>query len=147
MRLMGNIATEKPNHADAGRPADAAPPAGKPERRRRRTPATGKLYEAKKGYSNWYFNQQEQDKLMLAVAKARRLLDGHRAPWVIDGKFEMADRNGPTLKVEIGEKKEGRRHREGVDEAEHRDHAGTAQAGESPGSRRTCSGARSAAAG
>ena len=59
------------------------------------------MYEAKKGYSNWYFNQLEQDKLLAAFKKHG---DFSTVPgkWVIDGKFEMADRNGP-MKIEVVE--------------------------------------------
>ena len=81
------------------------------------------MYEAKKGYANWYFNELAQDKL-LAAAKKHGDFAGVPGKWVIDGKFDMADRNGP-MKVEV-RREQGRR--EGVDEDEHRDDARAAQA-------------------
>jgi S1-C subfamily serine protease len=60
---------------------------------------TADKYEAKKGYSNWYFNVQERDKL-LDAAKKHGDFSGVPGKWVIDGKFEMADRNGP-MRAEI----------------------------------------------
>ena len=97
VRLMGNIETEKPNQPVPGGPPVPAPPAPQVPK----TTETGKMYSAKKGYSNWYFNLREQDKLLAAAGKHG---DFSAVPgrWTIEGKFEMADRNGP-MKVEIAE--------------------------------------------
>lgn len=57
------------------------------------------MYEARKGYSNWYFNLQEQAKTLDAFKKHG---DFSTVPgkWTIDGKYEQADRNG-EMKVEV----------------------------------------------
>ena len=100
VRLMGNIATEKPNQPMTGGPPVPAPPPPPPPK----NTETGKMYQAKKGYANWYFNLREQDKL-LAAAKTHGDFSAVPGKWVIDGKFEMADRNGP-MKVEVVENKD-----------------------------------------
>jgi hypothetical protein len=63
------------------------------------------MYQAKKGYSNWYFNQLEQDKL-LAAFKKHGDFSAVAGKWTFDGKFEMVDRNGP-MKVEIANAADG----------------------------------------
>src|SRR5256885_12796265 len=52
------------------------------------TAETAKMYEAKKGYSNWYFNVLERDKLLAEVRKHGDFA-AVAGKWVIDGKFEM----------------------------------------------------------
>jgi serine protease Do len=103
VRLMGNQAKEieKPNQP-GGPPAPPPPP--RPPMPKAGT-ETAKMYQAKKGYSNWYFNQLEQDKLLAAFKKHG---DFSTVPgkWVLEGKFDMADRNGP-MKVEVVNAAEG----------------------------------------
>jgi len=93
VRLMGNIATEKP--MPGAQPAPAPPPPPAPPK----DSETAKMYQAKKGYSNWYFNLREQEKL-LAAAKKHGDFTTVPGKWVIEGKYEMADRNGP-MRTEI----------------------------------------------
>jgi len=100
VRLMGhqaNVIEKKNQPMPGGGPAPAPKgPAPKADGE------LAKMYEAKKGYSNWYFNVLEQNKLLEAFKKHG---DFAAVPgkWVIDGKFEMSDRNGP-MRVEIVEK-------------------------------------------
>src|SRR5204862_1804532 len=69
VRLMANQdkVVEKPNQPPApGTPPPPPPPKGpapKVDGER------AKLYEAKKGYSNWYFNALERDRLLEAAKK------------------------------------------------------------------------------
>jgi S1-C subfamily serine protease len=99
VRLMGNQAKEieKPNQPPMGGPPAPPPPGPLPKG----SSETAKMYEAKKGYSNWYFNVLERDRLLTEFKKSG---DFSAVPgkWVLDGKFQMADRNG-LMKTEITE--------------------------------------------
>ena len=91
VRLMGNQAAviEKPNQPPAGVPKlEPKNPIPKDKA------VISKLYAAKKGYSNWYFNQLAQDKLLTAF-KAHGDFAAVPGKWALDGTFAMADRNGP----------------------------------------------------
>jgi S1-C subfamily serine protease len=99
VRLMGNQAAviEKPNQPPMG-----GPPAPPPPPMPKVSGELAKMYEAKKGYSNWYFNVLERNKLLEAVKKHG---DFTTVPgtWTIDGKYEQADRNG-ALQIVVSEK-------------------------------------------
>ncbi|MBN9118234.1 MAG: trypsin-like peptidase domain-containing protein [Planctomycetes bacterium] len=99
VRLMGNQAAVVERPMPGGPPMPPAPapkgPAPKGDGE------TAKMYEGRKGYSNWYFNVLEQNKL-LGAFKKHGDFSAVAGRWVIEGKFEMADRNGP-MKVEIAE--------------------------------------------
>lgn len=102
VRLMGNQAAVIEKPPTGPQPAPPVPPKGP-------TPKGGaettKMYEGRKGYSNWYFNALERDKL-LEAAKKNGDFSGVAGKWTIDGKFAMADRNGP-LHAEINPTKDG----------------------------------------
>ena len=100
VRLMGNMATVKPNQPMPGGAPAPAPPPPPPKG----DPDPSKPYQARKGYSNWYFNLLERDKL-LAAAKKHGDYTTVPGKWVIDGTFDMVDRNGP-MKIEIVENKD-----------------------------------------
>jgi S1-C subfamily serine protease len=98
VRLMGNQAraVEKP-------PVPGAPPAPKIVPKGP-APSVGgeraKMYEAKKGYSNWYFNTLERDRLLEAFKKACGDFSAAGGKWNLAGNFEMSDRKG-ALSAEI----------------------------------------------
>lgn len=98
VRLMGNQADviERPNQP----PAPGGPPAPpRPQSVPKRPASVGgeraKMYEARKGYSNWYFNALERDKLLDAFKKAAGDFSAVGGKWALTGNFEMADRKGP----------------------------------------------------
>ena len=101
VRLMGNQDKEKEAPPGAAPPMPKGPapvpvPKGSAE--------SAKMYQAKPGYSNWYFNALERDKLLAAFQKHG---DFSTVPgaWVVEGAFKMADREGP-LKVDVVENKD-----------------------------------------
>jgi S1-C subfamily serine protease len=101
VRLMGNQASviERPNQPPAGGPpAPPAPPGPAPKG----AGETAKMFEARKGYSNWYFNALEQNRL-LAAFKAHGDFSGLTGAWTIAGRYEKPDRNGP-MKVTVAER-------------------------------------------
>jgi S1-C subfamily serine protease len=93
VRLMGNQAAVIEKPPTGGPPAPTPPPPPK-------APSVGgeraKMYEARKGYSNWYFNTLERDKL-LAGFKKHGDFSGVGTKWTITGKYMMPDRNGDML--------------------------------------------------
>src|SRR5262249_16386524 len=103
VRLMGNIATEKEPEKKDGQPAPGPAPGPAPV-----TPkATGeaaKLFKAKKGYANWYFNELERDKLL---AEFRKHGDFAALPgsWVAEGKYQRGDQTG-DVRFEVTEGKD-----------------------------------------
>jgi hypothetical protein len=93
---------QPPGRPQPGRPAPGRPgaPAGPPAPP---SPAL-KLYEAKAGYANFYFNRMERDRLLAAFARAGDFtpLTGE---WTIEASGDVRDR-AATLKAVIGEEKE-----------------------------------------
>jgi S1-C subfamily serine protease len=102
VRLMGNQAAvvEKPPMGGNPPPPPPQPklpvPKGNSE--------TAKMYEARKGYSNWYFNVLEREKLLTAFKKHGDFTTVPGA-WTMEGTFKMADREGP-MKVDVVEAKD-----------------------------------------
>lgn len=106
VRLMGNMEKEREQPPGAGgQPAPAPAPAPVPAPKGGGSGATAGMYVAKKGYSNWYFNALERDKL-LAAFKKHGDFSAVPGEWVIEGAFKMPDREGP-LKVSVTEGKDG----------------------------------------
>jgi len=107
VRLMGNqAAVIEKKGADAPPPKQPNPKLPNPKGPAPKVDSeTAKMYEAKKGYSNWYFNVQEQNKLLEAFKKHG---DFSAVPgkWVIDGKFMMADRDG-AMRTEVAPDADG----------------------------------------
>ncbi len=102
VRLMGNMDKEKP-------PVPGGPPPKGPAPVPVPVPKGGggenaKMYQAKPGYSNWYFNVLERDKLLTAFKKHG---DFSTVPgvWVIEGAYKMPDREG-ALKIDVVEAKD-----------------------------------------
>jgi S1-C subfamily serine protease len=96
VRLMGNQpkVVEKPNQPPGTEPVE--PPKGPAPKG-----AGAAMYEERKGYSNWYFNVVEQNKL-LAEFKKGGDFTGAPGTWTLEGTFAMADRNGP-MRVVVSE--------------------------------------------
>ena len=101
VRLMGTQAREVD---DGGKPIAPQPqPGAKPE------PApsgpAAKLYEKKPGFSNWYFNKQQRDRLLAAYRKHGDFT-GQTGAWTIEGTADLARKKGATLKAVISDKKD-----------------------------------------
>jgi S1-C subfamily serine protease len=104
VRLMGNMEKEReqpPGAPGAPPPTPASQPAPPPKSG---TPGAA-MYEARKGYSNWYFNKLERDSVLAAWRKHGDFTAVPGA-WVIEGAFKMADREGP-MRAEVVEGKDG----------------------------------------
>ncbi len=93
VRLMGNQAQviEKP-------PGQGGPPRPRPVPKGPKPAISGeraKMYEARKGYANWYFNTLERDKLLANFKKNAGEFSAAPVKLAFAGAFEMADRKGP----------------------------------------------------
>jgi serine protease Do len=98
VRLMGHIRQEvkDPNAKDD----EPKPQPGAP----RIVPGSGpaaKLYEAKPGYANWYFNKLERDRLLAALKKQSDLA-GTQKEWLLEAAGEVKGKNA-TAMVKISE--------------------------------------------
>lgn len=108
VRLMGNQEKEREQPpGPGGPPAPPMPPQPAP----RPAPkgggeGTAGMYEARKGYSNWYFNALERDKLLAAFKKQAGDFSAVPNSLQIEGLFKMPDREGP-MRAEVVEGKEG----------------------------------------
>jgi S1-C subfamily serine protease len=110
VRLMGNMATEKePQPGGPGGPPVPPPPPKKDPKKdlvpkKGGSPEAAKMYVAKKGYSNWYFNEQERDALLANLKK-----HGDFAPvagaWAAEGEAEVGLRKAP-FRFEVTEGKD-----------------------------------------
>jgi S1-C subfamily serine protease len=106
VRLMGNMATEKEPAPGAGPPGPGGPPMPVPKGPPV-TPKGGeaaKMYKTKKGYSNWYFNELERDKLLAELRKHGDFASVGGA-WVAEGKYQKGDQTG-DLRFEVTEGKD-----------------------------------------
>ena len=65
----------------------------------------GKLYEAKPGYANFYFNKQERDRLMKTFAANSGQFAGQTGTWTIKGDGKVKD-NPSTVEFKIAEEKD-----------------------------------------
>jgi serine protease Do len=101
VRLMGAQRQEIKNPDDKG----DQPPPGQPMQPIPNSPAA-KLYEAKPGYANYYFNKLERDRLMNAFRT--KYADLTKAPkeWVLEMEGEIGQRNGGAT-VTLTEEKDG----------------------------------------
>ncbi len=104
VRLMANQdkVIEKPNQPQPGQPPQPQPqqppqPKASGER--------AKMYETRKGYSNWYFNKLERDKLLDAFKKHGDFSE-LKGKWSLTGDYKMADRNG-NMAAEFTPDKDG----------------------------------------
>ena len=99
VRLMGLLPTAK--NPDAN-PMGAPPPPKKGPPPGMSSPAA-KLYKAKKGLANLYFNELERDRL-LAAAKKHGDFTTVPGTWVAEGRYELSERKG-DLRYEVSEGK------------------------------------------
>jgi serine protease Do len=102
VRLMGNMATEKEQPKVDGAPAPG-PPTPAPIVPKGGDGEAAKLYKAKKGYANWYFNEIERDRL-LAEFKKQGDFTAVGGAWLAEGKYQKGDQPG-ELRFEIAEGK------------------------------------------
>jgi S1-C subfamily serine protease len=99
VRLMGVLRKEiaepgKPN-GDKPQPAIAAPPPP--------PPAVAKLYEAKPGFANFYFNKQERNRLLKTFAANNGNFAGLTGTWTIKGEGEVKSDKGKKVEFKIAE--------------------------------------------
>jgi len=96
VRLMGNMAAEKEPMdpmAEPPMPKVVAPKAKAPN-----SPAT-KLFKAKPGFANFYFNEQQQKSIVDGFQKQGDFTS-FQGDWQIDGTFDLGDRRG-DMKLRI----------------------------------------------
>jgi S1-C subfamily serine protease len=103
VRLMGNQATEKEVQPKDGQPAPVPTPAPTPTPKG--SSAASKMYEAKKGYANWYFNVIERDKL-LAAAKKHGDFTTAAGGWVAEGSYDLGANRTGVMRFEVSEGKD-----------------------------------------
>jgi S1-C subfamily serine protease len=101
VRLMGVIRKEindpsKPN-GPGPQPIVAAPPPP--------PAAVAKMYEAKPGFANFYFNKQERDRLLKTFASTSGNFKGLTGAWTIKGEGKVKDA-ASTVEFKISEEKD-----------------------------------------
>lgn len=106
VRLMGNMAVEKPPADGQPMPMPMPPrpgPVPKKEDDPSKKSSAAKFYKEQKGFANVYFNNEQRDKL-LAAFKKHGDFAAVRGTWTADGSYEQDDRKG-DIKFEVGEVK------------------------------------------
>ena len=114
VRLMGNIDTfvEKPDQPAPNQPPGRPPRPGQPQPEENPGAAkakksdANKLYEAKKGYANYYFNKLETDRLVAAFKKHGDAT-AYTGNWALDGNIQLLDGRSGVVKVTWTDDKEG----------------------------------------
>ncbi len=91
VRLMGNMDTPVESNQPQRPPQPARPDPSKD--RAKRSPAM-KLFTAKKGYANYYFNEQETKRVYSAFQKNGDFT-ALKGAWLFEGRFDANDRKGP----------------------------------------------------
>ncbi len=105
VRLMGNMVTEKELQAKEAQPAPKPVPGPASPAPKSGSVEAMKLYQAKKGYANWYFNTIEREKL-LAENKKYGDFTSVAGQWIAEGNYDMGgDRKG-SMRIEITEGKD-----------------------------------------
>ena len=103
VRLMGNMATEKETQPKLDGPPMPPMPAPAPIVPKSDSEAA-KMYRAKKGYANWYFNEIERDKLLAGVKKQGDF-SGLTGSMIAEGRYKKGDQNG-DVRFEVAEGKD-----------------------------------------
>ncbi len=100
VRLMGVIRREiqDPTKPMGPKPLIAAGPPP--------PPAVAKLYEAKPGYANFYFNRQERNRVLKAFAAGHGNFAGLTGAWTIKGEGEVKGAKGVAVAFKIAEEKD-----------------------------------------
>jgi serine protease Do len=92
VRLMGLTPEELPNQDDAKPNPGAAPPPLPP-------PPAGseaaKLFKAKRGFANYYFNELERDRVLTAFKKATGDFAGVQGDWSMAANASIGGKNVP----------------------------------------------------
>ena len=103
VRLMGNMATEKEQPPMPGSPPGPGPklPPTPAPTAPKATGEAAKMYIAKKGYANWYFNEIERDRLMTAF-RAHGDFSSVGGTWTGEGKYVKGDQPG-TFRFEVSD--------------------------------------------
>lgn len=102
VRLMGYIATEKeqPPKMEGVPPQPPGGPKGPPmPLPKGGSSEAAKFYKPKKGYTNFYFNELERDKL-LAAAKQHGDFTTVDGSWSAEGNYDMGERKG-AMRLDI----------------------------------------------
>jgi hypothetical protein len=105
VRLMGHM-DQQPDQ-----PAQPMPPRPGPQRPNpgqeaaKKSPAMN-LFKERKGYANYYFNEQQRDKLLAAFRGKYGDFAGLTGPWQASGTFDANERKGP-MALAIAENAEG----------------------------------------
>jgi serine protease Do len=86
------------------RPKDGKPTPGPQPKQPPLTGPAAKLYKPKKGFANYYFNEQAQARVLDGLKKLADV-SGQAGSWVIEGTYDMEGRGGP-LKASIVEEKD-----------------------------------------
>jgi S1-C subfamily serine protease len=108
VRLMGHMATEREQPPAPGAPPGPGGPRPAPEPAPPKGPVSkeaAKLYKAKKGYANWYFNELERDRL-LGEFRKHGDFGAVGGAWLAEGKYTRGDQPG-SVRFEITEGKTG----------------------------------------
>jgi hypothetical protein len=100
VRLMGVIRKEvtdpnKPNNAPPAPPPAAPPPA-----------VVAKLYEARTGYANYYFNKQNRDRLLKSFVANSGSFAGLTGTWTLKGAGEVNGKKDRVVQFKIAEEKD-----------------------------------------
>jgi serine protease Do len=115
VRLMANLNKVKGEGEE--QPGGPAPKPGQPRPGPQPAPDPGaakagkspaqKLYKAKKGYANFYFNELETKRLLEAFKKAHGDGTAYTGDWKADGEIKLADGRTGELKLEWVDDKDG----------------------------------------
>jgi serine protease Do len=105
VRLMGNMAAEREQPPAPGSPAPGPGPAPKlPPAPKGDSGEAAKLYKAKKGYANWYFNELERDRL-LGEFRKHGDFSALAGPWSAEGKYVRGDQPPGKFRFEVADGK------------------------------------------
>jgi hypothetical protein len=104
VRLMGNLdkVVEQPGGPQPGGPGprpqpQPQPQPGPPPAAGKATSPANKLYQAKKGFANFYFNIVETKALVERFQKTQGDFTSLTGPWKLEGKIALSDRDGDII--------------------------------------------------
>jgi S1-C subfamily serine protease len=101
VRLMG---VQHQEIDDPNQPKPGAPPPKPGTKPAPVNPAVAKLYEAKPGFANYYFNKLERDRLLSAFAKHGDFTS-LTGPWTFEAAGDVRDKQ-TVVRMEIADKKD-----------------------------------------
>lgn len=98
VRLMGNLDTPISTDGEDRKPPGPARPApADPNKAKAKKSPAAKLFEAKSGFANYYFNKLRRDDLLAAFLAKSGKFPGLEQPWDLKGEIELADRKGALV--------------------------------------------------